>query len=182
MSVGTGSLQNSRILLVDDDSDFRAMIQSVLPKEVFMTSAGTIGEAEALLGKEQFDLILLDLSLPDGEGLKFCSRIRQDESYRSIPMIMLTGSSEIDDKVIAFQLGVDDYLVKPFDLREFKARVISRLRRARDKAGRRSDVLCWISQNGNSSAKGLFHAEWNPGRDRDDAFGVQTPVALGETQ
>ena len=124
----------SKILWIEDDPDFRDEVEREFSKEVKCDSVGTFGEARALLSQKRYDLILLDLSLPDGEGLKFCSKIQEEETHQKTPVIILTGRNSIDDKVTAFVLGADDYLVKPIDLRELKARVFSKLRKAKKKS------------------------------------------------
>ncbi len=123
-----------QILLIEDDSDFRLAISSTLPEEILLVSAANGKEARHYLGKQTFDLILLDLTLPDEDGLKLSSWIRSEERFREIPIMLLTGRAEIEDKVMAFSLGADDYLVKPVDPREFRARVLSRLKKSRRRA------------------------------------------------
>jgi two-component system, OmpR family, phosphate regulon response regulator PhoB len=123
-----------RILFIEDSKEMAEAVSQTLKRECSFTIASSIKEAKACLEGACFDLVLLDLSLPDGEGFKICSHIRQSDSLRDIPIIFLTGREEIEDKEMAFAMGADDYIVKPVDSRELKARVVSRLQRVSRKA------------------------------------------------
>lgn len=120
-----------RILLIEDDRDIAASVKFSLEKETRFTVKvaydGPTGlrEASTLLP----DLILLDLNLPGLNGLDVCRRIRSDRSIASTPIIMLTARVEEADKVSGLELGADDYITKPFSLKELVARVRALLRR-----------------------------------------------------
>lgn len=107
------------------------MVQAALGRHYSVQVAGTLSEARALLDKNQFNLLLLDVNLPDGDGFQFCREVREREQSRTIPVIFLTARSELDDKLKAFSLGGDDYVVKPFEGLELRARVEARLARMR---------------------------------------------------
>ena len=123
-----------RILLIEDSKEMADAISQTLKRECTFTVAESIRGAKECLEKAKFELVLLDLTLPDGEGFKICNYIRQSESLRELPIVFLTGRGEIEDKEMAFAIGADDYIVKPFDSRELKARVISRLQKSSRKA------------------------------------------------
>ncbi|HEX8169755.1 MAG TPA: response regulator transcription factor [Thermoanaerobaculia bacterium] len=118
------------ILVVEDELLTRRTLQSVLEQDGFtVITAGTIAEALAEVGRRAFDLILLDLMLPDGDGLTACRRIR---ARHQMPIIILTTRRELDDRVKGLETGADDYVAKPFEPREIVARVRAQLRRAQE--------------------------------------------------
>jgi two-component system, OmpR family, alkaline phosphatase synthesis response regulator PhoP len=119
-----------RVLCVEDHKDYVELIQESL-KAYEVISATSIKEAKALLEKnEEYDCIILDLSLPDGDGLRLFSLLREKAEYVSTPVVFLTHSDEIEDKVAAFQLGAVDYLTKPIHPLELKTRIDARLKQA----------------------------------------------------
>ena len=120
------------ILIVDDERDLVEALEFSFQQEGFQTRAAYSG-LEALAGVEEEprpDLILLDLMLPDLAGTEVCRRLKADDRYRQIPIIMLTARSDEIDRVVGFELGVEDYVVKPFSTRELILRVRAILRRA----------------------------------------------------
>ncbi len=126
----------ARILLVEDDQSLHRGIQFTLQQEGFeVRGAYRIDEARRLLSSETFELILLDVQLPDGSGFDFCAEIRKSSDT---PLIFLTASDQEFDIVRGLDLGGDDYITKPFRLREFLSRVQAVLRR-RAPAARRED-------------------------------------------
>jgi len=121
-----------RVLLVEDDARLAGMVADYLGKADFRaTTAATGGEAERCLKREAFDAIVLDLMLPDMDGLDLCKRIR---TQSAIPLLMLTARGDPLDRVIGLELGADDYLPKPFEPRELLARLRAILRRQRNTA------------------------------------------------
>lgn len=117
----------ARILMIDDDDRLAGMVQDYLGGAGFrVTVAGTAGSGEALLKRETFDALILDLMLPDADGLDFCRRLRQSND---VPILMLTARGEPMDRVVGLELGADDYLAKPFEPRELQARLRAILRR-----------------------------------------------------
>lgn len=116
-----------RILLVEDDESLHRGIQFTLQQEGFeVRSAHNLKEALSEITDNHFDLILLDVQLPDGNGFDFCAEIRRN---RDIPIIFLTASDQEFDIVRGLDLGGDDYITKPFRLREFVSRIQAVLRR-----------------------------------------------------
>lgn len=117
----------AQILMIDDDDRLAGMVQDYLGGAGFrVTVAGTAGSGEALLKRESFDALILDLMLPDADGLDFCRRLRQSND---VPILMLTARGEPMDRVVGLELGADDYLAKPFEPRELQARLRAILRR-----------------------------------------------------
>jgi two-component system phosphate regulon response regulator OmpR len=116
-----------RILLIEDDARLAAMVADYLGEAGFRsTIAGSGAEAHRRLKHEQFDAIVLDLMLPDTDGLELCRRIRTESD---IPLLMLTARGDPLDRVVGLELGADDYLPKPFEPRELLARLRAILRR-----------------------------------------------------
>lgn len=123
-----------RVLCVEDHKDYVELIQESL-KACEVVSAMTIKEAKSLIEKgDPFDCIILDLSLPDGDGLRLFSLLREKTEYASTPVLFLTHSDEIEDKIAAFQLGAVDYLTKPVHPLELKTRIDARLKQAEQKS------------------------------------------------
>jgi len=119
------------ILLVEDDAAIREMVEAALVRVGFFTDvANDASEAEKLIGKSTPHLILLDWMLPGVSGLELARRLRRSDSTREIPIIMLTARCEEDDKVTGFEAGVDDYVGKPFSVRELLGRIKAVLRRS----------------------------------------------------
>src|SRR5205807_1759531 len=119
---------SARILLVDDEQSIQTLLSYPLRKEGYDVVQATDGrQALDRFDEQAFDLVVLDLMLPKVDGLEVCRRLR---SRSSVPIIMLTAKSEEIDKVVGLELGADDYITKPFSLREFSSRVKAALRRA----------------------------------------------------
>jgi DNA-binding response OmpR family regulator len=117
-----------RILLVDDEQSIQTLLSFPLRKDGYEVVQATDGrEALARFGETTFDLVVLDVMLPRLDGLEVCRRMR---ARSSVPIIMLTAKAEEIDKVLGLALGADDYITKPFSLREFRSRVKAALRRA----------------------------------------------------
>ena len=122
-----------RVLIVDDDPDIIKLVTYNLNHAGFhVTSAENGRKAMDTVRKQPPDLIILDLMLPDIDGMEVCRTLRQQQSTRKIPIIMLTARGEEIDRVIGFELGADDYVQKPFSTRELVLRVKSILRRTKE--------------------------------------------------
>lgn len=121
----------SRILVLDDDSVARRLLEASLTGEGYVVHTfGTMAHARAAAAREPYDLYLLDIVLPDGNGLEMCTIIRQRSQS---PIIMLTVKGDLHDVVEGLEAGADDYVSKPFRMQEVAARVRAQLRRAQRK-------------------------------------------------
>ncbi|MBI2325337.1 MAG: response regulator transcription factor [Chloroflexi bacterium] len=123
----------ARIIIADDEQDFLWALRrdlSMTGHEVIAASDGV--EALALARRRPPDLLVLDIAMPHLDGLQAVRRLRSDSVLAAIPVLFLTARSAIDDRVRALEAGGDDYLVKPFDLRELGARIHALLRRVRE--------------------------------------------------
>ncbi len=120
--------ESSTILLVDDEDAVQKLLAYPLEREGFRVVQARDGEeALARFASEHVDLVVLDIMLPRLDGLEVCRRLR---SQSSVPIIMLTARDDELDKVLGLELGADDYITKPFSIREFRSRVRALLRRA----------------------------------------------------
>ena len=120
--------QAPRILLVDDEQSLQTLLAFPLRREGYEVVAALDGrEALDRIRETTFDLIVLDLMLPKVDGFEVCRQVR---ARSSVPIIMLTARAEEIDKVLGLELGADDYITKPFSVREFRSRVKAVLRRA----------------------------------------------------
>lgn len=121
----------ARILLIDDDLRLTAMVGEYLRNAgLDIQTAPNLGSGREKLARETYDALVLDLMLPDGDGLDLCRELRADNRTRALPLLMLTARGEPMDRVVGLELGADDYLPKPFEPRELLARVKALLRRS----------------------------------------------------
>ena len=121
-------MKTGRVLVVEDESKIADIVKAYLEKEKFDVTVADTGQKALTALKEGFDLIILDLMLPDMDGEDICQTIRNDSD---IPIIMLTAKSVEEDRIKGLGIGADDYVVKPFSPRELVARVKALLRRSR---------------------------------------------------
>jgi DNA-binding response OmpR family regulator len=134
-----------RILLVDDEQSVQTLLTYPLRKEGYEVIAASTGrEALERFRDGQFDLVVLDVMLPEVDGFDVCRQLR---ARSSVPIIMLTAKAEELDKVLGLELGADDYITKPFSMREFRSRVKAVLRRAE------------LARNGDAPEEPLVHGE-----------------------
>jgi len=127
-------MSKEKILIIEDEKDIIKMLDYNLKKEGFNILSIRNGEdAIGSARNEHPDLIILDLMLPGMDGLEVCRAIKGDSKTASIPIIMLTAKSQESDKVVGLELGADDYVTKPFSLRELIARIKAVLRRGKEK-------------------------------------------------
>ena len=128
-----------KILVVDDEKTLVKGIKFNLENEGYQVECAYDGAAAVELARnERFDLLILDVMMPEVDGLEACMRIRE---FSNVPIIMLTAKSEDADKLMGFECGADDYLTKPFNILELKARVRALLRRAAGVQRDRGSVL-----------------------------------------
>lgn len=122
-----------RILVVEDSPESQTLIRRALCDDYALSFASTAeaGRREAVA--QVPDLVLLDAGLPDSDGFALCSQLRCDPALQDVPIVFLTARGETSDKVMAFRIGADDYLEKPFEAAELRARIEARLRRTQKK-------------------------------------------------
>jgi len=120
----------NKVLVIEDEPDIRKTLEYNLTREGFKVSGcGSIKEAKKLIEIPNFSIILLDLMLPDGSGLDLCREVKSNSLTKDIPIIILTAKDDEVDKVVGFELGADDYVTKPFSVRELILRVKAILKR-----------------------------------------------------
>ncbi|OIO00288.1 MAG: diguanylate cyclase response regulator [Elusimicrobia bacterium CG_4_10_14_0_2_um_filter_56_8] len=119
-----------KVLVVDDDPNVGLLISAVLKKYNYTVTTFSRGEEVlAFLKESKPDLILLDLRMPGMDGYSLCKHIRESPDTRDIPVIILSGVSEVDARINTIELGADDFITKPFDVRELRARINRILKR-----------------------------------------------------
>ena len=135
-------MQTKTILIIEDDADIARLIEWHLQAEghKILTAADGIKGLETAVA-EHLDLIVLDLMLPGMDGLNVCKTLKRNKATETIPIIMLTAKGEEVDRVVGFELGADDYVVKPFSPREFVLRVLAVLRRFEPEKEEASPVI-----------------------------------------
>ena len=125
-------MSKEKILIVEDDKNISKLVKYNLEKAGFECTVTITGEkALEVLDKEAIDLIILDIMLPEMDGFETCKQIKQDKRLSHIPIIMLTAKGEEVDRLVGFELGADDYVVKPFSPRELVLRVKAILKRGK---------------------------------------------------
>jgi two-component system phosphate regulon response regulator PhoB/two-component system alkaline phosphatase synthesis response regulator PhoP len=133
---------NKLVAIVDDEEDIAELVSVNLKKEGFRTKEFEEGKSFfSWIKKQQPDLVILDLMLPDMNGLDICRELKKDPRFASIPVIMLTAKKDEFDKVLGLELGADDYVTKPFSPKELTARVKVVLRRNETRTGDKRTVI-----------------------------------------
>ena len=118
------------VLVIEDEPDIRKTIDYNLSKESYkVIQAASIAEGEKAIVENDIDVVILDLMLPDGSGLTLCRDIKSNSRTKDIPIIILTAKADEVDRVVGFELGADDYVIKPFSVRELILRVKAILKR-----------------------------------------------------
>ena len=125
---------SQKILLIEDEPDIRKTLEYNIAREGYdVITAPSLSEGRNHLNSSTFSLILLDLMLPDGSGLDLCREIKSDKEKTATPIIILTAKDDEVDKVVGFELGADDYVTKPFSVRELILRIKAVLKRGERK-------------------------------------------------
>lgn len=133
LSPGIWKYLMTKILVTDDEKDIVGLISYNLEREGFLVIKAYDGEEALRLVKSQKpDLLILDLMLPRMSGIDVCKAVRNDPDTSNLPIIMVTAKDDETDKIIGLEIGADDYITKPFSVRELVARVRTILRRLRD--------------------------------------------------
>jgi len=134
----------ARLLLIDDDARLTGMLGDYLRQAGYEVEvAGTLADGRLRLDRldhDRVDALVLDLMLPDGDGLDLCRELRSSPRHRGLPLLMLTARGEPLDRIVGLEIGADDYLPKPFEPREMLARIKALLRRAQPQTAA-DDVL-----------------------------------------
>jgi two-component system phosphate regulon response regulator PhoB len=121
---------SQHILVVEDEPDINKTVSYNIANEGLKPlSALNLTEAESYISSNNISLIILDLMLPDGSGLDFCKKLKSSNAYSDIPIIIVTAKDDEVDKVVGFELGADDYVTKPFSVRELMLRIKAILKR-----------------------------------------------------
>ncbi|WP_440692356.1 phosphate regulon transcriptional regulator PhoB [Candidatus Pelagibacter sp. HIMB1695] len=158
---------NGRIFIIEDEPSIIQLVQHNLEKNGFIVSSSLNGnDGLKELKKFQPDLLLLDWMLPDLSGIEICKSIRKDNSFKSLPVIMLTAKGEEEDKIKGLDSGVDDYLTKPFSFNELMARIKAVLRRS----------------NPNITSDSLEYEDLSLDRIEKRVFRDQQEIKLGPTE
>lgn len=117
------------ILVVDDEEPVALSIELSLRRDYQVRVANSATDALKIIRRSPPDLIILDIIMPGMDGIQFCNELRKDPLFKSIPILFLTAKGRIEDKIAGLEAGADDYLTKPFDVRELQLRVKAILRR-----------------------------------------------------
>ena len=138
-----------KILIVEDGPDVQLLLKRALAGlQVELLMASTSAQAKQLLQGQSVQLILLDIGLPDQDGFQFFSELQTDQKTRNTPVIFLTGNKDVANKVVAFSLGAEDYIEKPFNALELRARVEAKLKK-----------LAHLRDDQNTLVKGLLQLD-----------------------
>ena len=153
-------------LLIEDDPDARALITRALSPALSVAECESVAAAERFLASDLPDVIILDIELPDASGHELCARLQADPRTRDVPVLFVSASVEIRDKLSAFSLGAEDYIEKPFNPAELRARVDARLARSQ---GRReaSEIFEKTGLRFNVSQYRAFRIDADGSRDLD---------------
>jgi DNA-binding response OmpR family regulator len=144
-----------RLLLIDDDQRLTGMLGDYLRQAGHdVEVAHDLAQGRKSLAQHHFDALILDLMLPDGDGLDLCRELRAQPAHRMLPLLMLTARGDPLDRVVGLEMGADDYLGKPFEARELLARVKALLRRSAFPQGANSNANANLSRHGNSTGIG----------------------------
>jgi two-component system, OmpR family, phosphate regulon response regulator PhoB len=136
------SMGKTRVLVVEDDKNIAKLIKYNVEKEGFTCLNAYTGEdAMETLSKGRADIVVLDIMLPGMDGLEVCRKIRQEKALSGLPIIMLTAKGEEVDRIVGFELGADDYMVKPFSPRELILRIKAILKRDSKEDAREEETL-----------------------------------------
>jgi two-component system phosphate regulon response regulator OmpR len=124
----------AHLLIVDDDSRIRALLARYLTLQGYrITTAASAADAKSRMQSLAFDLLVLDVMMPGGNGISLARDVRQGEAGAGVPIIFLTAKSEVESRIEGLEAGGDDYLAKPFDPRELTLRIASLLRRSKER-------------------------------------------------
>ncbi|MCB0415101.1 MAG: response regulator transcription factor [Bdellovibrionales bacterium] len=118
-----------KILIIEDQKEYQLTLGTALSEEYELSFSSSVSQSIELINAFDFDLFLVDILLPDGNGLEISTYLRKQEKTKKTPIIMVTSRNSVDDKVSGFEHGADDYITKPFHYKELKARIKSKLKK-----------------------------------------------------
>jgi DNA-binding response OmpR family regulator len=124
-----------KILVLEDDRVQIDLVSSILKDDYSLVFANRIEDADDLLLQHSFDMFMIDLGLPDGNGLNFCTKIRNDKTYQKIPIFIISSNTDVYTKIASLELGADDYITKPVHPIELKTKVKNKFKRLEDEMG-----------------------------------------------
>lgn len=130
----------AKICIVEDSEEVASVLTHALAIRHNVEIFKTMAEARAAIPKQEFKLIILDIGLPDGDGLRLCAEIKCQEKLKRIPIFILTGKTSIHEKTLGFQLGIDDFISKPFDPIEVLLRVDAILKKRSEDSEESSEL------------------------------------------
>lgn len=119
----------TKILCIEDDLTTQTLIKASL-QNFNIVMANNLHDAETEIDKGDFAAAIFDINLPDGDGLRFYSRLKQNSKLKDVPVLFLSGHNDISNKLLAFSMGADDFITKPFDSMELNARVLSKINKS----------------------------------------------------
>lgn len=119
-----------KVLAIEDDVFFQLLIKKSLEGEFVLTVVPSIADARNALIHDKYDLIIVDVMLPDGSGLDMCTFLRSQDDLKHVPIIIVSAQNEVDSKITGLDFGADDYVTKPFHPKELVARIHARLRQS----------------------------------------------------
>jgi DNA-binding response OmpR family regulator len=118
-----------QILLIEDSPEAQLLVKSVLGRQYQITVVDNLADAQKRVDQKQFDLVLLDIMLPDGDGFQFLVTLKNDPTYKKIPVLVMTGKTGVSDQVMGYTLGAEDYITKPVQPLVLQARVDSKIKK-----------------------------------------------------
>lgn len=124
-----------KILILEDDRIQIDLVTAILRDDYTLVLASRIEDADALLLEHSFDMFMIDLGLPDGNGLNFCTKIRNDKFYQKIPIFIISSNTDVYTKIASLELGADDYITKPVHPVELKTKIKNKFKRLQEEAG-----------------------------------------------
>lgn len=135
-------MSDPMLLVVEDDQSLADLLKYNLNRAGYKCHfSGSAEDALVQLSRKSFDLLLLDIMLPGMDGFELCRKIRLHQLYKDIPIIMVTAKGEEIDRILGFELGIDDYVIKPFSPRELNLRIRAILKRERRQGGKIQEIL-----------------------------------------
>lgn len=120
-----------KVLLVDDSNEIHELTRNALEAHHYLSTVSTLSQAQQLLHAHHFDLVILDLNLPDGDGMSLLSFLQSSADKQPPAVVICSTRNTLEDRVLGFQLGTDDYIPKPINVREYKVRIEAKLRKLR---------------------------------------------------